>query len=217
MDMTGRDRRRLLQGTRVYLIVTEAACLGPWERAVESALSSGVIGAVQLREKEIDDAAFLARARTLLRLASKVGALLLVNDRVHLVEQIGADGVHLGEDDMPVFEARRALGPARLIGESTHDVAEVSAAALRGADYLGLGPCYATSTKRLERAPKGPALVETCALTTTLPLFPIGGITPENVGQLVAAGARRVAVGAGILGADDPARAARALAAALPG
>jgi thiamine-phosphate pyrophosphorylase len=197
-------------------VVTEAACRGPWEDAVARALASGAVDVVQLREKAPEDAEFLARARRLAALARPAGALLTLNDRAHLVREARADGVHLGEDDLPPVEARALLGPRPLIGVSTHDAAEVAAARGLGADYAGLGPCYATGTKRLSRPPRGPGLVAECARGADLPVFPIGGITAGNVADLVRAGATRVAVGAGILGTDDPLRAALRIRAALP-
>jgi len=209
------DVREALRNARVYLIVTEAACRGPWEKAVERALASGVVGVVQLREKAIDDAEFVRRARRLRALANAANALVVLNDRAHLVVEADADGVHVGEHDAAPDAARRLVGPDRLVGVSTHDAAEVEAAAARGADYAGLGPCFATTTKTLERRPGGPALVAVGVACATLPLFPIGGISPENVASLAAVGATRVAVGAGVLGADDPEDAARRLHEAL--
>jgi thiamine-phosphate pyrophosphorylase len=214
--MTGAERRAALAASRICLIVGEASCRGPWETATRRAVEAGVIGMVQLREKEVDDREFVRRAHRLVEIARPAGLLVLVNDRVALALEADADGAHVGEDDLPAREARGLLGPERLLGVSTHDAAEVAAAAGLGADYAGLGPCFSTTTKRLSRAPQGPALVAACVARTTLPLFPIGGVTPENVSSLVAAGARRVAVGSGILGAEDPAAAARAIAAALP-
>jgi thiamine-phosphate pyrophosphorylase len=214
--VSGRDLRERLASARLLLVVTEAACRGPWDRAVERALASGAVGIVQLREKAIDDAEFLERSRRLAALARPAGALVTLNDRVHLVLPAGADGVHLGEEDLPVPQARSLLGARPLIGASTHDAAEIVAAREAGADYVGLGPCYATATKRLARTPRGADLVWECAGVAGLPIFPIGGITPENVADLVQAGATRVAVGAGVLRAEDPERAARLLRAALP-
>lgn len=213
--LSGDERRRLLAACRVYLVVGEASSGGPWQDAVARALSSGVVGVVQLREKDVDDATFLARAGTLGRLARAAGALLVLNDRVHLAAACGADGAHVGEDDLPPAQARRLLGPDRLLGVSCHDAAEVAAASALGADYAGLGPCFPTGTKALARRPRGAALVGEALPGARLPVFPIGGITPDNVGALAAAGATRVAVGAGVLRAADPAAAARAIAAAL--
>lgn len=215
--MNGAARRARLATARLYLVVGEASCRGPWEDAVRRALASGVVDLVQLREKALDDAAFVARAARLRALLPPGGPLLVLNDRVHLVGACGADGVHVGEDDLPPEEARRRLGDDLLVGVSTHDATEVAAAGRRGADHAGLGPCFPSSTKALRRRPEGAALVRACLPAATVPVFPIGGITPENVGALAAAGATRAAVGAGILGADDPAAAARAIAAVLAG
>jgi len=211
----GAARRARLATARLYLIVGETSCRGPWDDAVARALASGAVDLVQLREKTLDDAAFVARAARLRALLGPDGPLLVLNDRVHLVAACGADGVHVGEDDLPPEEARRRLGPDLLVGISTHDCAEVAAAAARGADHAGLGPCFPSTTKALARRPRGADLVRACLPAAAVPVFAIGGITPANVADLVAAGASRAAVGAGVLGADDPAAAARAIAAAL--
>jgi thiamine-phosphate pyrophosphorylase len=213
--VTGAARRARLAAARLYLVVGEGSCRGPWEVAVRRALASGAVDLVQLREKALDDAAFVARAARLRALLGPDGPLLVLNDRVHLVAACGADGVHVGEDDLPPEEARRRLGPDVLVGCSTHDPTEVAAAAGRGADYVGLGPCFPSSTKALARRPAGAALLRACLPVASLPVFPIGGITPDRVADLVAAGALRVAVGAGILAADDPTAAAAAIGAAL--
>ena len=209
--VTGAERRARIAATRVYLILSEAACRGPWREALASALSSGVVGAVQVREKAMDDDAFLARALEVVELARAAGSLTILNDRAHLVVAAGADGVHVGEDDLDPAEARRLLGDDLLVGLSTHDAREARAARVRGADHGGLGPCFPTGTKRLARTPRGADLVRECLPAASVPLFPIGGITPENASVLAAAGATRAAVGAGILSAADPAVAARAI------
>jgi thiamine-phosphate pyrophosphorylase len=215
--VTGAERRRRLAGTRVYLVVTEAACGGrPWEDAAREALASGVVGMVQLREKDLDDQAFLARARVLRSLAEASRALLILNDRVHLVDEAGADGAHVGEADLAPKDARAGLGPDLLLGVSTHDADEVARAPHDGADYAGLGPCFPTTTKTLARPPLDAARLEAALRAARLPVFPIGGITPDRVGSLRRAGAKRVAVGAGILAAPSPGDAARRTAAALP-
>ena len=211
----GSERRARLEAVRVYLVLTEAACRGPWREALTAALDSGVVGAVQVREKELSDDALLARVREVVALARPRGALVIVNDRVDVVAAAGADGAHVGEHDLDPREARRRLGQGLLLGLSTHDRREVALARARGADHAGLGPCFPSGTKRLERVPRGPDLLRDALPMADLPVFPIGGITPENVGLLAAAGAVRVALGAGVLSAADPAAAARAIAGAL--
>ena len=212
---TGTARRARLATTRICLVVTEAICRLPWEEAVALALGCASVGMVQLREKKLSDTAFVKRAKRLRAMCDAVGALLILNDRAHLVVKTGADGVHLGEDDMSPLDARALLGPTVLIGVSTHDAQELEAAPRAGADYAGLGPCFPTTTKTLTRAPGGAALLKEALPVARLPVFAIGGIDSDNVRLLVEAGADRIAVGAGLLGRDDPATAARVLAAAL--
>ena len=209
--MTGFERRARIEATRVYLVLSESSCATPWRDALASALASGVVGAVQVREKSLDDDAFLARSIEIVAVARPAGALVLLNDRAHLVVAAGADGVHVGEDDLDPAEARRLLGDDLLVGLSTHDAAEAALARERGADHGGLGPCFATRTKSLTRTPRGADLVSEALIVASVPLFPIGGIDPSNVALLAAAGAPRVAVGAGILAADDPRLAALAI------
>lgn len=176
---------------------------------VERALSGGV-EAVQLRDKEADDARYADAARRLRSICA--GVPFLLNDRWHLVEETGADGVHLGQDDAPIEQVRRALGAEVLLGLSTHDQAEAAVAAERGADYVGLGPMFPTATKALSRAPGGAALLR--SVRCELPVFAIGGITAENLPSL---GARRIAVSSAIADAADPESAARELRRLLTG
>jgi thiamine-phosphate pyrophosphorylase len=210
-------RRERLGRARLYLVAGSASGGPGWWTAVERALASGVIDVLQLRDAELDDAAFVAQARAARRLCDVHGALLIVNDRVSLAAACEADGAHVGEHDLPAGLARLLLGEERLLGLSTHDAAEVAAAHGQGVDYVGLGPCFPSETKSLRRSPGGPALVAAAQGTArTLPLFPIGGITPENAASLVAAGARRLAVGGAVLRAADPAAVALRLAGLLP-
>ncbi len=209
------DRRQHLITARLYLIVT-VRDEGGWLIPVEAALSSGCVDIVQLRDRSGDDAVLIERAHELRELAHANDALFVLNDRPELVTRVEADGAHVGEDDIPVAEARAAIGPERILGTSTHDADEIRAARELPVDYVGLGPMYPTSSKTLARAPGGGALVAGCLPAAgSLPVFPIGGITPENAPALVSAGAKRLAVGAGILRAADPAAAARDLAALL--
>ena len=196
---------------RLYVVVTPSLCRHPVADTVAAAVEGGA-GAVQLRWKEAADAEFVALARDLGALCHGLGVPFLINDRDGLYEACGADGIHLGEDDLPPEEFRRRFGDAPLVGLSTHDRFEVAAAAGRGASYVGLGPVFATETKRLSRPPGGPALVRAVEGATALPLYPIGGITAANAASLVEAGARRLAVSSAVCAADDPRDAAAALA-----
>jgi len=193
---------------RLYLIVTPSLCRD-MAQTVAAAIEGGV-DAVQLREKCSDDAQYVRHARELVSVCA--GAVpLLLNDRWDLVESTGADGVHLGQDDASIESVRRALGPDIVLGLSTHDRAEVQAARGRGADYVGLGPMFATGTKRLTRAPGGAALLASVLDATSLPIFPIGGIDIDSLPDLVAVGARRCAVSSAICAAGDPKGAAAIL------
>jgi thiamine-phosphate diphosphorylase len=200
---------------RLYLVLTPQVCTLAVTEVVARALQGGV-EMVQLRDKKATDEDFLKTAKSIREICRVRSVPFLLNDRLHLVKACGAGGVHLGEDDASPEEARGLLGPDRLIGISTHDRAEVAAATGRGADYAGLGPMFATGTKRLSRTPRGPELVREVIDAADLPLFPIGGITAENLPLLIAAGAGRAAVSGAICSARDPMAAAAELRSLLP-
>jgi thiamine-phosphate pyrophosphorylase len=129
--------------------------------------------------------------------------LFILNDRPDIARLAEADGIHIGQDDLPVKEARRILGPDGLIGVSTHNLGQVRQAILDGASYIGVGPVFPSGTKEFEDL-AGLELVRQVAGETTLPVFVIGGINPQNIGQALAAGARRVAVSQAICQAKEP-------------
>lgn len=220
--MNGRaapSRAERLRAARLYVLATTALARGPIERAVELALLGGA-SIVQVREKSMSDAEALALARRLRGVCDALGALLVVNDRIEVARDAGADGVHLGQTDRPVAEARRILGPGAIVGVSTHDDAELDRALRDGADHVGVGSVFSTATKGAAVRVSGPvalAPIAARAEAAGVPAFAIGGITPENVAQVVAAGFVRVAVSAGVIAADDPRRAASRIAAALRG
>ncbi len=216
MATTGEERRAQLAEARVYLILTVCDDEGAWRSPLMEALRSGAVDVLQLRDVRADERRTYFLAGSLQILCHAFGVLFLLNDHPDLAAELDLDGAHVGQEDMPPSEARVLLGPDRLLGLSTHDAGEIEGALRMGVDYAGLGPCFPTDTKTLERTPGGGDLVASCrAAAGDLPVFPIGGITPANIATLVAAGARRAAVGAGILGAEDPAAAARALREAL--
>ena len=205
---------------RVYLLLTSQMCQGDPLEVVRRAIEGGV-DCVQLREKTLAGGAFLALARRLRELTSQTGTLLIINDRPDIAALAGADGVHLGQDDLPVAEARRIVGPGRLVGLSTHTLAQARAACEAGADYIGVGPMFATTTK--DAGPlAGPAFLRQVAGEIRLPHLAIGGISLANLGQLVEAVrdlpapvTLRVALCGAILSAPDPAAAVRAIRGAM--
>lgn len=166
---------------------------------------------MQLRVKGDDHgAAILAAAPEFRRLCAAHAALFIINDRADLVRQAGADGVHLGQEDMPVARARELVGEERLIGLSTHTPEQIDAAGELGVDYIGVGPVYETPTKP-GRPAVGLELVRYAAERAAVPFFAIGGIDASNVAAVRAAGASRVAVVRAITAAVDPLAAARQL------
>jgi thiamine-phosphate pyrophosphorylase len=181
------------------------------ERVLAAALEGGV-EIVQLREKHAGEEELLRAGRSFRRLTREAGALLVVNDSPELALRCEADGVHVGQDDLPVPQVRELVGDL-IVGLSTHSPAQIAAA--EGVDYIGVGPVYATPTKE-GRAPVGLELVREAAAIAAVPWFAIGGIDESNVDEVVAAGAERVAVVRAIREAEDPGATARALRRRLP-
>ena len=204
-------RASRLESARLYLV-----CGGQDDRFLEAALRGGV-DIVQLRLKEASDHEIISTSRRFARACAAHGALFILNDRPDLVAEGAADGVHLGQDDMPVGQARALVGPDRLVGLSTHSQAQIDAAgATEAVDYIGVGPVYETPTKP-GRVAVGLDAVRYAAARAATPFFAIGGIDDRTVGGVVAAGARRVAVVRALVGAPDPEAAARRLRQALEG
>jgi thiamine-phosphate pyrophosphorylase len=200
----------VLEDARLYLV-----CPAIDPGRLRAALDGGV-DVVQLRMKDAPDDAVLREAAWMREACAAARVPFLVNDRPDLAAAAGADGVHVGQDDVPVAEARRAAGPGRLVGLSTHAPAQLAAAVAAAPDYVAVGPVHATPTK-----PGRPAagLDYVChaasAAPAGLPWFAIGGIDATTIGAVVDAGARRVVVVRAITEAPDPAAAAAVLRAAL--
>lgn len=187
----------------LYLITDRHQTAGrPLLPLLERALSAGV-KAVQLREKDLDTRSLAALAGELLALMRKHDGFLFINDRVDLVLALGAHGVHLRSDSLPVSAARRILGPDRLIGVSTHSLADVYQAESEGADFAVLGPIYETSSKRAYGDPIGLRPLSEASRHSHIPMFAIGGISAERVGAVRRAGAHGVALISAILTAHD--------------
>jgi len=202
-----------LADCRLYLLVTETACRTGFERVVKGALDGGV-DVIQLREKDIDDRRLIDRAAQVRDWTTSAGALFILNDRPDLAVLSGADGVHVGQDDLTVQHTRQIIGPDRLVGVSTHSIEQARQAVLDGADYLGVGPTFPSQTKQFDTF-TGLDFVRSVNAEIGLPWFPIGGISPDNITQVIAAGASRVAVSSAICGAVDAESMARGLRAQL--
>lgn len=174
------------------------------------ALASGV-KAVQLREKDLPAAELLPLAEELRELTCRHGARLLINDRLDVALAVEADGVHLGGHSLPVAVARRLLGPQRLIGVSTHCLADIAAAAAGGADFVTFGPVYATPSKLAYGPPQGLEALDRACQNSPLPVFALGGIKSCHIRALQCSGCHGVALIGAIIAADDPAAAVRCL------
>ncbi|MCW5891627.1 MAG: thiamine phosphate synthase [bacterium] len=184
--------------------------------ALGEALLAGGARILQLRLKDASAREVLAVARVLVARARAAGARLVVNDRADVARAAGAAGVHLGQDDLPIAAARRVVGPGVVVGLSTHDVAQARAAAAAGADYLGVGPIYATTSKTNALTPRGLDLVAAVrAAVPECPLVAIGGIGPDTAAAVRAAGADAVAMIGALVRAPDPAAAVRDVVARL--
>lgn len=156
---------------------------------------------VQLRQKQISDRELLELAKKARHMTQQAGALLIINDRADVARRVGADGVHVGQTDLPVNEARRIVGFDRLVGVSTHSPEQAFEAESAGADYIGVGPVFASSTKP-KLGSLGVELVRSVS-SIRVPFFAIGGISLENLPRVLAVGATRVAVGSGIIESDE--------------
>jgi thiamine-phosphate pyrophosphorylase len=209
---SGAARRDRLARARLYFVCDAAPGGRDLPEVLDAALRGGV-DLFQLRDKRLSDDDLLAAAQVAREACGRANALFLLNDRPDLALAAGADGVHVGQEDMPVDEAREIVGAERIVGLSTHTVAQVDAAT--GGDYIAVGPVHATPTKP-GRPAVGVELVRHAARNATLPFFAIGGLNVANVHEVVGAGATRIVVVRAIAEAADPERAARELCAALP-
>jgi thiamine-phosphate pyrophosphorylase len=198
------DRHARLNAARLYLVFDEQP-----DEFLATVLGAGV-DILQLRMKDAADGAIVAAGRRFARATERFGALFILNDRPDLVAAAGAGGVHIGQDDIAVAQARAIVGPDRLIGLSTHSPEQVDAAAGLDVDYIGVGPVHATPTKP-GRPAVGLELVDYAAGHASVPFFAIGGISAENVDAVRSAGGERIAVVRALTEASDPARAARRL------
>ena len=196
------ERRARLRASTLYLLITESMCRLPWQQVVEQTLSAGA-DILQLREKSLNDRELLRRAQWVRDACRETGALFIMNDRPDLAVASDADGLHVGQDEFTVAEARRILHPAQLIGVSTHDMGQASQAVHEEADYLGVGPVFPSQTKSFADFP-GLRFVSEVASSISQPWFAIGGVTVPLLSALINAGASRVAVTSSVASSECP-------------
>ena len=186
---------------RGYYFITEARLSRAGNLSDVAGAVAAKVRVVQYREKQGLTGELVAEARQLRELCRHI--IFLVNDRVDLALEVGADGVHLGQEDLSYHEARQLLGPGKIIGVTVHNVAEALAAQAGGADYLGVSPIFSTATKADAGAPSGVALLSEIRRRVTLPLVAIGGITLANAPAVIAAGADAVCAIAAVVTHPD--------------
>jgi len=204
------SRMRRFQDSDLYVVITQAFCASRTALDVLDAVLEAGVRLVQFREKGLEDAEFYRRCLQFRERTRDAGALLIADDRVDIALATGADGVHLGQQDMPV-RAARLIAPDLIIGASTHSLGEAVTAQEAGASYVNIGPIFATQTKAVPTGAVGPEMIDAIAPHLTVPFTCMGGIKLDNVGEVLRRGARHVAVVTAVTAAADVKAAARDL------
>lgn len=189
--------------TGLYALVDSTYVEPAGMKSTAERLLAGGVRLLQLRAKNLKGGELLRTAKALREVTRRHGALFIVNDRVDVAVLAGADGVHLGLEDIPVEEARKLTGPGVLIGASTHNPEEAEKAKDAGADYISFGPVFTTPTKKDARTPRGLAALREVRTASALPIVAIGGITEDDVAEVLRAGADSVAMISELLTAED--------------
>jgi thiamine-phosphate pyrophosphorylase len=194
-----------LAETRLYVLIDGRQHEAEFAGLIETLVTAGV-DAIQLRDKQLEDRALLNRARQLRELTAGTKTLFIMNDRPDLAVLAQADGVHVGQEELSVKDARSIVGPKMLVGISTHSIEQARQAVLDGANYIGVGPTFPSGTKTFDKF-VGVELLKQVAAEIRLPAFAIGGITQENLPRVVATGIHRVAIAGAVIEAVDKAAA----------
>lgn len=195
--------RRLTLPSSLYAILDPGQAKGRPASVILQGLLSGGARIIQLRVKDLSANASLKLAREACELCRQSGCLFIVNDRVDIALAAQADGVHLGQEDLPLYIARKLMGRERIIGISTHDLAQAREAEQGGADYIGFGPIFGTQTKETGYSARGLTMLREIRKAVTIPIVAIGGITEQNVVQVWKAGADAAAIISDLMGAED--------------
>jgi len=196
---------------RICLVTDRSLANGRSLADLVAGAVKGGVTMVQLREKTASTRAFIEEARALKRLLAPLHVPLVVNDRIDVALAAGADGAHVGQNDMPVAFVRQLLGPAAIVGLSISELAEVRSVDVELADYLGVGPVFAQSTKLDAKPPLGLEVLAKIRRASRKPIVAIGGVSAANAGAVWSAGADGIAVVSAIMGAEDPMAAAAGL------
>jgi thiamine-phosphate pyrophosphorylase len=212
VDMTAASLERLAR-CRLYVLLDGGSSEIALVKLAETIVVAG-IHAIQLRDKSLNDRDLIQRARRLREITRHTSTLFIMNDRPDLAALCHADGVHVGQEELSVKDARTIVGPQMLVGVSTHTIEQARQAVLEGANYIGVGPTFPSATKSFP-AFAGLEFVTQVAREIRLPAFAIGGITRENLPQVQAAGINRIAVSAAVTAATDPSCAAKEMLVAL--
>lgn len=202
---TRQQRQSLLSNSHLYVLMTEQFCSQPWKQTAEAVLVAGA-DILQLREKQLAKSELHQRAAWLRDLCVEHDSLFFMNDDAQLAQNIDADGVHVGQTDLPVNDVRQMINQDQLIGLSTHNLNQLQGAAKLNVDYVGVGPMFSTNTKSFDQY-SGPNFATEASENTALPWFAIGGIEQGNLSELIDAGVRRIAVCGAVLAATSPAQA----------
>jgi thiamine-phosphate pyrophosphorylase len=212
--MTHDERMAVFERTDLYVVITGEFCAHHKPLAVLDKVLAAGVRIVQLREKEMSDRALFELACAFHRHTAEAGALLIVDDRVDIALAAGADGVHLGQSDLPLAEARR-IAPDFILGASTHSLEEALAAQDEGASYVNIGPIFETPTKSIQSGSIGPEMIGRIAPHLRIPFTVMGGIKLHNIGDVLKRGARHVAVVTAVTAARDVRAAAKELREAI--
>jgi len=190
-----------LRRSRLYVILTRRLCSRSLEETARMVLDGGA-DVIQLREKDVPDGEYAAEAESLKRIAEGYDVLFIVNDRPDIACVAGADGVHVGQEDIPPGKVRRVF-PGGIVGLSTHSLAQARAGEKSGADYLGIGPVFPTATKQ-GREPVGVETAARVVEAVSIPVFAVGGVSPASCGELLSRGVRAVCACSAVISAEDP-------------
>ncbi len=204
------NKEKVLEKVQLYAIADPGLCLNRDLIKLISLAIEGGAQMIQFRDKESSDKEFLEKAKEIQKITRKKKIPLIINDRVDVAKLIDAEGVHLGEDDLPIKEARKILGSERIIGASACDLKTAKLKERERADYIGLGPIFDTSSKDIAK-PLGTEIIKEANEILHIPIFPIGGINLSNVDQIISTGVRRIAVISAIFMAEDVKKATKEL------